>query len=83
MGGLIARSLKRELKLLLRRRGLAGLGLNRLESGADAERLQDAKNCTGDSLIGPQTAKRDASFGAMIDKRAFAVIAAGLPAIGV
>src|SRR5271166_2944322 len=81
MGGLIARSLKRELKLLLRRRRRTGLSLDRLESGVDAERLQDAKNCAGDSLIGAQTAKRDASLGAVIDERAFAVIAPRLAAI--
>ena len=44
MGDFITRSLQRELKLLVCGRHLAGLSLERLESGIDAERLQDAKD---------------------------------------
>ena len=65
----------------MRGRGLARLGIDRLDRGLDAEGLQDTQHLLGDRGVNAQATYRDAALGAVVHPRAVAVIAAELAAV--
>ena len=73
---LVTRLLERKLYLAALLGGLRLAGLDRFESGLNAERLQEPHDLSANRLINAQAAEGDAAISAVVQEAALAVIPA-------